>query len=352
MRRSLPRPLFLLLGLAIALGAGWLPSPTRVIALAGDKPPNLQMIRLRDWHVERSSGRRLLRFTTIFVNQGPGPFELRGHRDSTRDSTMDINQIMYRWGGDKRRIATKGIARYSGDGHDHWHVQDVVTYEAWKLNDPASTARRGAKTGFCFFDTTAWKLSLSHARQSPYYKQEWCGTKSVLANRVGVSVGWGDRYPWNFAYQWIDISGLPGGVYKVRATVDIQDYYSETDDLDNCVWTEVRIPAPGSGNALDALRSGRGCGKSAITAVQEFRDGDSFEPPRTATIDAGVHIGWTFNSHGTRLRKLWGNSGQQRTATTTARAVPPGDAGSWLYIASGHYSGYWLEQRGGVHLEP
>ena len=205
------------------------------------------MVRLHDWHIQNVNGRRLLRFTTIFVNAGPGRFELRGGRSSQSDKTMEMDQMIYRADGSRVRRGTQAVAMYAGDGHDHWHVQGVVTYEAWALSGPQD-ARRGAKTGFCFFDTTPWDLSLPHARQTGFYKQEWCGTQASLTNRVGVSVGWGDRYPWDFVFQWIDITGLPGGTYRVRATVDIHDFYRETDEFDNCVWSEVRIPAPGSGN--------------------------------------------------------------------------------------------------------
>jgi phage terminase large subunit-like protein len=49
---------------------------------------------------------------------------------------------------------------------------------------------------------------------------------------------------------------------------------------------------------------------------------------------------------------VWGNPSQQLTANTTARAVPPGEWRSWLYITSGRYAGYWRKQADGVHLEP
>ena len=70
------------------------------------------------------------------------------------------------------------------------------------------------------------------------------------------------------------------------------------------------------------------------------------------TIGPGVHVGWTFNSAGTRLRRLWRDLSGARAATTTARATPPGGTGNWLYMASGPYAGYWLKQGGGVQLEP
>jgi hypothetical protein len=309
------------------------------------------MVRLHDWHIQNVSGRRLLRFSTIFVNAGPGRFELRGARSSRADQTMGYDQVLYRADGTRFRRPTQAVGRYAGDGHNHWHVQNVVTYEAWKLNDP-DRARRGAKTGFCFFDTTPWNLSLPHARQSGFYRQEWCGTVASMTNHVGVSVGWGDAYPWDFVFQWIDITGLPGGVYRVRATVDIQDFYREADELDNCVWTELRIPAPGNGNTPAVLRSGRGCGENAVTPVASFPSGATFEPARKVTLAAGVHVGWTFNAAGTRLRSLARNLAGQRTVTATARARPPGESGHWLYLASGSLAGYWLRQGEGVRLEP
>jgi hypothetical protein len=264
---------------------------------------------------------------------------------------MDIDQLIYRFDGTTRRIDTKAIARYAGDGHDHWHVQGVVTYETWKKDSPQN-ARRGAKTGFCFFDTTPWRLSVPYARKASHYQQEWCGTQASLTNRVGVSVGWGDRYPWNFVFQWIDISGLPGGEYRVRATVDIQNVYREADEFNNCVWTDVRIPGPGAGNELEIIGSGKGCGPSAMTPVDAFAGGATFDSPRAVTLDPGVHVGYTMNSRGTRLGKLWRDLMQERTAFATARAIPPGESGYWLFMSSGQFEGYWLKQSASVHLQP
>jgi hypothetical protein len=341
-----------LLSLTVAATALLSPPPPTVSAgTAATLRPDLQMVRLHDWHIQNVNGRRLLRFTTIFVNAGPGRFELRGSRSSQSDKTMEMDQMIYRADGSRVRRGTQAVAMYAGDGHDHWHVQGVVTYEAWALSGPQD-ARRGAKTGFCFFDTTPWDLSLPHARQTGFYKQEWCGTQASLTNRVGVSVGWGDRYPWDFVFQWIDITGLPGGTYRVRATVDIHDFYRETDEFDNCVWSEVRIPAPGSGNKVKVLRNGRGCGPNAMTPVAAFAEGEAFDPPRGVSIGPGVRVGWTFNSAGTRLRRLWRDLSGPRTGTATARGTPPGGSGNWLYMESGPFAGYWLKQGQGVQLEP
>ena len=177
---------------------------------------------------------------------------------------MDVKQRMFRWDGTSRMIATPADARYASDGHDHWHVQGVVTYETWKLNDPTDTARRGGKTGFCFLDSEPWNLSLPYAPQSPVYMNHHCGTRASITSHAGLSVGWADNYPWFFAYQWIDITGLPGGTYQVRVTVDIEDYYQERIDTDNCVWARLHIPAPGSSNGPTVEADGSSCGVNAI----------------------------------------------------------------------------------------
>ncbi len=349
MRSSAHRLTAVSLSLVLATAAMLPGNPPPAAAAKGDKKPNLQMLQLRDWHVQTLNGRRLLRFTSIFGNAGPGAFEVRGRRSSRADRAMDISQLMYRWDGTTRLIDTPAIARYSGDGHDHWHVQGVVVLETWKEADPLLT-RRGTKTGFCFFDTTAWKLGLPYARSSPYYREEWCGTRASLTNRVGVSVGWGDNYPWHFAYQWIDITGLPGGIYTVRATVDIHDYYDEKAETDNCTWTRVRIPSPGSNRAPTVYANGNDCGVDAVTPVTTFAHGTKWSPPKAVRLEPGTHTGYRFNSRGTVLRSTKTRIRNDRVVGTAERVIPPGQSGRYLFMTSGPLQGWWVRQGDSVRL--
>lgn len=322
--------------------------PGRALA-ASDRLPNLRMLPLRDWHIQNVNGRRLLRFTTIMGNEGPGVFEVRGYRSSTSQTKMHIDQVIYDADGDHRRVQTGADGRYAGDGHDHWHVQRIMTYELYKVNNPA-TVRGGAKTGFCFLDTTAWRLGLPFARQHPYYQESWCGTRQTLTNRVGISVGWGDRYPWDFAYQWIDITNLAAGNYVVRSTVDIADWYLETDDYDNCRWARVRVPS--SGTAVTILDSGGGCGQDAIQPVSTFAGARTYDPPRQTTVEAGPHTAYTFNALGTELRSKWRRLDGTTTLQVAARSRVPGRNGYWFLVASGPWEGYWLRDNAQVNLVP
>jgi hypothetical protein len=225
--------------------------PAAPVSAASDRLPDLRSATIRDLRISRSSsGRKLLRFTTEILNYGAGPFEIRGSRRSM-SSTFDIDQIVYRSDGSTRRIETTASVRYAGDGHDHYHVRRLAMYHLWSNRGTL----RDSKIGFCFFDTNARYLSLPRAPRTRRYFESGCGTRRSLTTRSGISVGWGDRYPWNFAYQWIDITGLPSGTYTLRAMVDLFGQFTESSDANNCSYIRLSIGS----STVRVLGSGRTC---------------------------------------------------------------------------------------------
>lgn len=211
--------------------------------------PNLVMEPLGEWHVEYGDGRRLLRVTTIFSNYGVGPFELRGSRPNTTDLVMGMTQVVYTASGGFRRVPTPVQAKYAGDGHNHWHAQGVVTMALSPVGSPASVTK-GEKIHFCFFDNVRTNPDLPDASADGLYTRDWCGTPTSFAVRMGLSVGWGDRYGWDFAFQQIDITGLPGGTYELRATVDAGNNFLEVSDTDNCTMSRFQLPGSGEGQII------------------------------------------------------------------------------------------------------
>ncbi len=232
------RPFVPALALALMVAAA---SPSSAIATATHHP-DLGMARLRDFKIESTSdGRRLLRFTTIIVNVGGGPFEVQASRASTADPTMTGRQCLYD-GSTCSLQSTQVELGWSGDGHNHFHVIGLEEYELDRL-DNGVLVGTGAKTGFCFFDNTRHDLALPGAPASPVYTN--CGASSSLSLTMGLSVGWGDTYFWNLAYQWVDITGLAAGRYRLWATADPQHWFIETDDTNNSTWTDLQIRGKG-----------------------------------------------------------------------------------------------------------
>ena len=227
-------------------------------ASPADLLPDLSMTKPTDIQIQTtSSGARRLRMTTTIVNIGRGPFETRASRQSTSDPTLSVSQRIYNTAGGTRVHATTEVARYAGDGHDHWHVQRVANYELYSPSGTGPVLRRDSKVGFCFFDTNLYRPSLPRSPSSRQYLESGCGTRSSLFVKNGISVGWADKYPWNFAFQWIDVSGLPAGEYLLKISADPRRQFQELVEGNNCNWTRIRIPRTGS--TVRIVESGWGC---------------------------------------------------------------------------------------------
>jgi hypothetical protein len=225
----------------------WLsPSP----AGAADLLPDLAMARLRAIQIEETpDGRRLLRFTAIIVNTGNGPFELHGQRQDVNAPEMTVTQRVYTdVAGNFLDRPTTATMFFAGDGHNHWHVRDLSTYELDRL-DNGSKVGTGQKRGFCFADNYAYNLTLPNAPQSRVYRYG-CGTGTSLQVMVGISVGWGDRYGYKLPDQYIDITGLTSGRYRLRAFADEANWFSESNDSNQETWADLQI----EGTSVRVLR--------------------------------------------------------------------------------------------------
>jgi hypothetical protein len=248
MTRRVHLPIVLAM-LLLGIGATLLPAPGVPAASGGGGAvPDLAMSPLDDFRIEWVNGRRLLRFTAMMVNVGAGNFEVQGHRASTSEP-MRVDQIIRETASHgsavAQRIPTNAEGKWSGDGHNHWHVQEMMRYDLWGVGG----THRGAKVGFCFLDSDPWILSLPGASQSSYYRGSWCQTTpSALSNRMGISVGWGDEYEYYLAWQWVDITNLPAGSYVVRAKVDPYGHFTELNETNQCWYT--RLSFTSSSNAV------------------------------------------------------------------------------------------------------
>jgi hypothetical protein len=208
-------------------------------AAAADLLPDLGMARLANLTVEKTSGgRELLRYTTVITNTGAGPFELHGHRSSTIEPEMSVEQKIYNDAGGSRTVPTNAKMYYAGDGHNHWHVRDLESGELIRL-DNGSKVGTSAKHGFCFSDNVEYRLTLAGAPQLPMYTD--CGHESDLKVTVGLSVGWGDKYNYTVAFQYIDITGISPGRYRLQGTADPANWFAESNTSNNTTCVDLQL---------------------------------------------------------------------------------------------------------------
>jgi Lysyl oxidase len=214
-----------------------LQAPSRPAYAATDSLPDLGMAHPKNLQIQNTSGRKLLRFDSIVVNVGAGPFELHGQR-AAGASTMTTQQRIFDDAGGYRDVPTAAIMYFGGDGHNHWHVRDLEEFELTRL-DNGRLVGTGAKHGFCFYDNYLYGSS-NPASYTP--STGACGGGSSATQTVmGLSVGWGDIYGRNLPDQYIDITGLTSGRYRLTATADASDWFLESNNANNFSWIDIQL---------------------------------------------------------------------------------------------------------------
>ncbi len=189
---------------------------------------------LTDLKIEKTSdGRKLLRFSSIIVNVGDGPLQVHGQRPDTGASTMTTVQRIFDEAGEPHDAPTDAVMHFGGDGHNHWHVRDLESFELERLRN-GSKVGTGAKHGFCFWDNHRYG-----SEQDPYYAG--CGQPTDLEVTMGLSVGWGDLYRYSLPDQYIDITGLGRGRYRLIGTADADNWFRESEESNNSTWVDIRI---------------------------------------------------------------------------------------------------------------
>ena len=218
-----------LLGLVAASPAG----------SAGDALPDLVPIRsyLKDRRVTFEAGHKLLRFSNGVGNYGPGALEVRGTRATTNDPMTAIQRVYQMGGG----FVDVEVGTFSFEiPHNHWHFDDYVLYEL--LRPDGTVAATNDKSGFCLLDIARVRPGLPGSPRDPVYLT--CNQGEFDALNIGpegISRGWTDVYDWTLEGQSLDVTGLPGGIYYLRSTVDPLDLIDETDEGNNAATVAVRL---------------------------------------------------------------------------------------------------------------
>jgi len=240
--------------LSIALVGGSLIAPVPVSANHGADAllPDIGMAPLADFSVQkRPKGERWLRFSATIVNVGAGPFQAFGHTNVGGELSVD-QQFRTSSGGIVSH-PTNARMYFSGDGHNHWHVRDLEQYVLESQN--GATRLYGEKHGFCFWDNVRYSPSLpDYPLYAVYTGSNSCVTRGDGTVLMGLSIGWGDRYPATITDQYINITNLPAGEYTVTATADWAHWFEESNGANNSTTARIRI----SKNGVTVLNPGIG----------------------------------------------------------------------------------------------
>lgn len=181
-----------------------------------------------------------LRFAGYVTNLGAGPLDLKGNPQLTDDAdptSYDVWQRALTGDGEWVTLATKPpIIFQQADGHNHFHVMGIVEYSLWDASGTVEVSS-GSKVGFCLADM--WERPDLHLNPSPK-RYDWthggfCQTNDPGATtlHMGISEGWQDVYVWNAAFQWVDVSDVRPGYYRLGQRVDAENVIVESDETNN-----------------------------------------------------------------------------------------------------------------------
>ncbi len=207
--------------------------------------PDLKISKPLDIHLDRHTrpGKTLMRATNNIRSRGDGPVELRGIRIS--DYSMRVNQRIYRRGGGKLVLRTRGrVDWYPIPGqYYYWKFRDAARFELWTVGGQGKPLDRfevGPKLHYCLRDLARTRPG-SHSPRNYIYPgcSQDPGRQSVV---LGTSVGWSDIYPSTYHENWIGVTGLRG-CFAFFLVVDPKNHIRELNERNNRAHVFVRLPS-------------------------------------------------------------------------------------------------------------
>ena len=152
--------------------------------------------------VNGTGTRKLLRFGTRVGNIGPADFYLG---------------------------SPPGEHFYYDSCHGHHHVQDYADYQ---LLDPDTglPVVKGHKNGFCLMDLDTWDPELAESNCNVYDCDD-----------QGISKGCADIYSASLSCQWVDVTGIDDGTYRLSVEINPYSAIPETNFENNSAAALVEI---------------------------------------------------------------------------------------------------------------
>lgn len=116
--------------------------------------------------------------------------------------------------------------------HRHYHFTDFADYQL--VNSAGQTVALGLKAGFCLLDSIRWD---DGARVAARYN----------CSNQGIQRGWADVYHRDLSCQWVDVTGLPAGIYRLEIEVNPAGRLPERTRTNNLTHLSIYIGDPCSG---------------------------------------------------------------------------------------------------------
>ncbi len=113
--------------------------------------------------------------------------------------------------------------------HSHFHFEAYAAYDIYDVSNDQGL-NIGSKNGFCVLDSEVYDSSIAPDGCNGYF----CGNQ-------GITAGCGDIYHSGLQCQWIDVTGLPDGLYDLIVTTNPLQEIPETNYNNNSATVRVQM---------------------------------------------------------------------------------------------------------------
>ena len=188
-----------------------------------------------------------LRFDQIIANRGHGAaeiaFEVPAGTTPDEGATFPVVQRIYESDG-AFTDRPAGSVEFHGT-HGHYHYSSFADAKLWQSD--ASGARLGAQpvaaSHKVSFRIDAWAEKGDGPRT--YYAPDCLFPQSsdgvIDEYRQGINHGWADVYDWYIPDQYIEVSGVNDGYYRLEFCADPFNEILEENEANNCVANHIRL---------------------------------------------------------------------------------------------------------------
>jgi hypothetical protein len=216
--------------------------------------------------MQEDGAQTCLRFDQIIANRGKGPIEIA--YDVPTGSTPDqnvpfpVSQRIYNSDGTFTDRPGGSVTYHAI--HGHYHYSSFANALLWRSN------KRGAKLGdepvaaahkvsFCMADIRidAWAEKGDGPRK--YYAPDCLFPQTSAGGvdqyRQGINNGWSDVYDWYIPDQYIEVTGVASGYYRLEFCADPFNEIEEENENNNCVVNHIRLSGmEGPNKKVEVLR--------------------------------------------------------------------------------------------------
>ena len=234
--------------------------------------------------VEEDGAHTCLRFDQVFANVGQGDMEVRFTVPNGSVATSyEAFQRIY-WSDRADRFEDRPVGRVEFHRtHEHYHLTNLGLSRLWNVDESGRRAgtspvgqtnrknklrvtvvRSGRKVSFCMVDTEidAWGKKGIGPRK---WKAPDCllpvskdAANSYFAQ--GITKGWRDIYEWYLPHQYIEVSGVPDGIYILETIADPDNEIEEESKSNNCESIYIRLSGiPAGSPAAQIVGPGPSC---------------------------------------------------------------------------------------------